>query len=98
MDSLELDIPLDAYSREIVESAIYRNSASLTFRVISVGKETLKVSISPTQDQKITSKELEHAFYTCLNEESLKNKVFTKTNQLRELILAHAFHKANFDE
>ena len=97
--SVSLKFNANLYPQDVIEAAFYRNAASFVGSITNKQNGIFSVTLELRENDKSTSEdELRDVFNICLNEESLKAKVSKETSQLRDLILAHAFSKADLTD
>lgn len=97
--SINLELNAELYPQNVIEAVFYRNAASFVGSITDKQDDIFSITLELRENDKSTTEdELRDVFNICLNEESLKAKVSKETNQLRDLILAHAFSKADLTD
>ena len=91
--STTIQVDAALYSVEVIESALYRLSASLTGSLSTTEGGSLSVDLVASTSE-LTEVELKQLFRIALVDESLREKVETRTADMRNLILAHAFSRS----
>ena len=88
-------IDLSVYPKEVVISVLHRLSYVFTGKIVS--KENQNVEIDFVKIEHGYVKEnLEELIVKELNDQILREKISQETEDVRNLILAHAFSKTNF--
>lgn len=95
---MELEIDADLYCQEVVESALYVHANLFVGELLSKNSGKFIVKISPRDTEKISPEECKELFLISLTEQNLKQRTAERTSQLRDLIMAHAFSKADLDD
>ncbi len=99
MEDQEVTISLSEsyYPVEAVQSAIYRTANILTGIIADQENGNIKVGLRPKKSFP-EGESISDQFIDVLNDEVLRVRVFHETEQLRELIIAHAFSRTNLAE
>ena len=96
--NLEFEIDAELYCQEVVESALYVHSNLFVGELLAKKSGKFVVKICPRDIEKISFAESKELFLISLTEQNLKQRTAERTSQLRDLIMAHAFSKADLDD
>lgn len=97
-DGLEFEIDAELYCQEVVESALYVHASLFVGELLEKKNDKFVIRICPRDVDKISFIESKELFLISLTEQNLKQRTAERTSQLRDLIMAHAFSKADLTD